>query len=131
MTLEPKPIRDFWLCDVSEDGVKTLEELRAVHTNPAVKPKRRVTVLAGDFNERVSEILQSGRITEAGPSFDGQLRNAAVPSGASSVTRFRSPELSRAASTTAAVFACSWLMPRMRPTCDRSRRSRRKLPPVS
>jgi three-Cys-motif partner protein len=69
LEMEPKRIRDFWLCDLSRKGVKKLEELQAAHIGLAVKPKRRITVLAGDFNERVSEILQSGRIKEKTATF--------------------------------------------------------------
>jgi hypothetical protein len=61
-------------------------------------------------------------------SFDGQDDNRRYRRGrrhAIPITR-----LSRAASTTAAVTACSRLMPRMRSICESSRRSRRKLPPV-
>jgi three-Cys-motif partner protein len=69
LEMEPKRIRDVWLCDLSTKGVKHLEDLQAAHTAPEIRPKRRITVLAGDFNKRVSEILQSGKITEKTATF--------------------------------------------------------------
>jgi three-Cys-motif partner protein len=69
LEMEPRRIRDIWLCDLSAKGIEKLEELRTVHMAAHLKPKRRITVLAGDFNTRVSEILQSGRITEKTATF--------------------------------------------------------------
>ena len=69
LEMEPKLIREFWLCDLSPKGAEKLEELRAIHAAPDVRPKRRITVLQGDFNERVYEFLQSGRITEKTATF--------------------------------------------------------------
>ena len=68
LEMEPKFLRDFWLCDLSSKGAKLLEGLRAAHDGTG-KPKRRVTVLKGDFNARVAEILVSGRITEKTATF--------------------------------------------------------------
>lgn len=69
LEMEPKRIREFWLCDVSPKGIEKLAGLRAAHAAPDVRPKRRITVLPGDFNERVYEILQSGRITDKTATF--------------------------------------------------------------
>ena len=68
LEMKPKFLREFWLCDLSPKGVKRLEELRAEHDGTA-KPKRQVTVLAGNFNERVADILASGRIKEKTATF--------------------------------------------------------------
>lgn len=68
LEMKPKFLREFWLCDVSAKGLPMLEELRAQH-HGTEKPKRQVTVLAGDFNKRVSDILTSGRITEKMATF--------------------------------------------------------------
>lgn len=68
LEMEPKFLRDFWLCDISAKGVKLLEGLRAQHDGTG-KPKRQVKVLDGDFNARVAEILASGRITEKTATF--------------------------------------------------------------
>lgn len=68
LEMEPKFLREFWLCDLSAKGVKLLEELRAKHDGTG-KPKRQVKVLEGDFNARVAEILESGRITEKTATF--------------------------------------------------------------
>jgi three-Cys-motif partner protein len=69
LEMEPKWFRDFWLCDVSSKGVKQLEQLRNEHCAAGAAPKRQITVLAGDFNGRVHEILLSGQITEKTASF--------------------------------------------------------------
>ncbi len=69
LEMEPRRMRDIWLCDLSPKGAAKLEELRTVHMAPELKPKRRITVLAGDFNTRVFEILQSGRITDKTATF--------------------------------------------------------------
>lgn len=69
LEMEPRRIRDIWLCDLSTSGVEKLEELRTVHMAPELKPKRRITILSGDFNARVAEILKSGKITEKTATF--------------------------------------------------------------
>jgi three-Cys-motif partner protein len=63
--MEPKWFRDFWLCDINPEGLEKLKELRDAHATA----KRQVTVLEGDFNDRVSQILASGRITERTATF--------------------------------------------------------------
>ena len=65
LEMEPKWFRDFWLCDIDPKGLEKLKQLRDAH----VTAKRQVTVLEGDFNDRVSEILASGRITEKTATF--------------------------------------------------------------
>jgi|SRR5688572_15434442 len=60
---EPKWMREFWLCDVSPEGVQQLEILAQRHRD------RRIQVLPGDFNETVRTILASGKITEKKATF--------------------------------------------------------------
>jgi three-Cys-motif partner protein len=62
---EPKWFREFWLCDIDASGPEKLRQLRDEH----IGPKRQITVLEGDFNDRVATILQSGRITEKTATF--------------------------------------------------------------
>jgi three-Cys-motif partner protein len=65
LEMEPKWFRDFWLCDINPEGLEKLKELRDAHATA----KRQVTVLEGDFNDRVTQILASGRITEKTATF--------------------------------------------------------------
>jgi three-Cys-motif partner protein len=65
LEMEPKWFRDFWLCDISHTGIKKLLALKAEHASL----NRRVTVLEGDFNEKVYEILNSGQIKEKTATF--------------------------------------------------------------
>lgn len=65
LEMEPKWFREFWLCDIDADGQEKLRQLRDAHSGP----KRQITVLEGDFNDRVSVILSSGRITEKTATF--------------------------------------------------------------
>lgn len=60
LEMKPKWFRDFWLCDVDPVGVEALKSLQSEHASA----RRRVNVLEGDFNEKVYDILNSGRITE-------------------------------------------------------------------
>jgi three-Cys-motif partner protein len=60
---EPKWMREFWLCDVSTEGVEQLRKLVQQH------PDRRIEVLVGDFNETVKTILESGKVTEKKATF--------------------------------------------------------------
>lgn len=65
LEMEPKWFRDFWLCDLDPKGILKLQELQAEHATS----KRRIDVLAGDFNQTVHDVLQSGRITEKTATF--------------------------------------------------------------
>lgn len=67
--MEPRWFRDFWLCDLAPQGIRQLEELRDANLASVAGSKRQITILSGDFNDRVSEILQSGRITEKTATF--------------------------------------------------------------
>lgn len=62
---EPKFLKDFWLCDADPGGCADLTRLAREHASKA----RRVHVLEGDFNSRVSEVLASGRIKETTATF--------------------------------------------------------------
>ena len=60
LKISPPRLRTFWLCDNDPEGVEMLRELKVEHHG---KPKgRRVFVFPGDFNDRVDQILASGRI---------------------------------------------------------------------
>lgn len=65
LEMEPKWFRDFWLCDLDQEGIEKLRELATQHSTG----NRRITVLDGDFNETVSTILASGQITERTATF--------------------------------------------------------------
>jgi three-Cys-motif partner protein len=63
---EPKLLREFFLCDTDPAKVELLEDLKAEHPIPS---NRQVNVLAGDFNNLVGEILQSGVVTPKKATF--------------------------------------------------------------
>ncbi len=67
LVLENKPawIKDFWLCDIDQQGVTLLNELGSL---PDVG-RRRVNVLPGDFNKTVDDILSSTRIKATTATF--------------------------------------------------------------
>jgi three-Cys-motif partner protein len=65
LEMEPKWFRDFWLCDIDPKGVAQLNELKTLHASS----KRRVDVLAGDFNKTVRKIFEAGRIKEKTATF--------------------------------------------------------------
>lgn len=65
LEMEPKWFQDFWFCDINAAGLARLKALRDEH----IGPKRRITVLDGDFNELVTTILNSGQITETKATF--------------------------------------------------------------
>ncbi len=58
LEIEPKRVREFWLCDLDPNGAAMLEDIAVPHRSP----QRRITVLPGDFNELVGTILDSGRV---------------------------------------------------------------------
>ena len=63
---EPRWLRRFFLCDLGKSQVEALERL--VGEQPQIK-NRHATVMAGDFNSRVGEILNSGHVAEGIASF--------------------------------------------------------------
>jgi three-Cys-motif partner protein len=65
LKMEPKWFREFWLCDIDTEGTIKLSALKGAHENS----KRRVEVLAGDFNDTVYTILAAGTITENKATF--------------------------------------------------------------
>jgi three-Cys-motif partner protein len=65
LEMEPKWFREFWLCDINAVGLEKLRQLRDAHATA----KRQITVLEGDFNDRLFAILESGRITEKTATF--------------------------------------------------------------
>ena len=65
LEMQPRWFRDFWLCDIEAVGLEKLKALRDAHSGA----KRQITVLEGDFNERVATILGSRQITEKTATF--------------------------------------------------------------
>lgn len=65
LELEPKWLRNFWLCDISKPGIIKLNELAAKHASK----ERHVQVIAGNFNETVHQVLNSGSIRETIATF--------------------------------------------------------------
>lgn len=65
LEMTPKWFRNFWLCDISPEGIQKLKALQIEHQTR----KRRIEVLEGDFNEKVYEIINSGQITEKMATF--------------------------------------------------------------
>jgi three-Cys-motif partner protein len=62
---EPKWLKDFWLCDLDLQGIDLLEEIAAKHRSG----QRRVSVLKGDFNRTVDNVLASKRIKPTTATF--------------------------------------------------------------
>jgi three-Cys-motif partner protein len=62
---EPKWMRDIWLCDIDPSGVARLSNLAEQQRTK----ERRITVLHGDFNETVDQVLASERIKETTATF--------------------------------------------------------------
>ena len=63
--VEPKRVRNFWLCDRDPGGIVLLKEIEASHREKG----RRIEVVEGDFNVTVGAILSSGRIKETTATF--------------------------------------------------------------
>jgi three-Cys-motif partner protein len=64
---EPKRLRHFHLCDASPAQIKHLEALKASQPEADSKGKktiRDISVYAGDFNQRVDDILNAGTISD-------------------------------------------------------------------
>lgn len=62
---QPKWIRNFWLCDLDPRGTDLLEDLACGHRSR----QRRVSVVTGDFNRTVADVLASPRITTKTATF--------------------------------------------------------------
>jgi three-Cys-motif partner protein len=65
LEIEPQWFREFWLCDIDLRGVARLEALKANNGSP----RRKIEVLAGNFNEIVYSILAAGTIGEKTATF--------------------------------------------------------------
>ncbi len=70
---EPKWLRRFYLCELDEKSVEVLRQLVASQPVPRSKSGRRlprtITVLPGDFNCTVDQILAKGSITQKEATF--------------------------------------------------------------
>jgi three-Cys-motif partner protein len=63
---QPQFLREFWLCDISDDGCATLREM----ASEIAAPKgRRVHIIRGDFNKKIDKILRHCKITEKTAAF--------------------------------------------------------------
>ncbi len=62
---EPKWLRNIWLCDINRAKIQSLHALQETHSTK----QRKITVLLGDFNYTVRNILSSGSIKEKTASF--------------------------------------------------------------
>jgi three-Cys-motif partner protein len=72
LALEPRWLRNFFLCDLDPDRAAELRDL-ANGQPPLNKEKkeqpRRIDVLEGDFNRRVDDVLASGVISDKEATF--------------------------------------------------------------
>jgi three-Cys-motif partner protein len=62
---QPQWIRELWLCDIDPKGVELLQEIQTEQASP----KRKITVLPGNFNSTVDQILDAGTIREKTATF--------------------------------------------------------------
>lgn len=68
----PKQLRNFFLCDLNAQRVEELQALVDSQPPPdkeKKEAKRFYRVLPGDFNEKVHQVLASGKITEREATF--------------------------------------------------------------
>ncbi len=66
LEMEPKWLRNFYLCELSKTSYDALRSL--VEAQPEVK-KRVIETHQGDFNRYVEQVLASGRISDAEATF--------------------------------------------------------------
>ena len=68
LVLQSKPqlLREFWLCEISQNGIAALE--RMVSEMPAVRG-RKIDIVPGDFNDVIPDILKRCRIEEKTAAF--------------------------------------------------------------
>lgn len=70
---EPKWLRHFFLCEIDNDSVLKLQELVASQPVPTSKSgrklPRKITVVPGNFNATVDQILAGGSITQKEATF--------------------------------------------------------------
>src|SRR4030081_1218549 len=66
--LESKPrlLREFWLRDVSAQGIAALQTLK--EAQPKVRG-RTIEIVSGDFNQTVKKVLARSKITDNTASF--------------------------------------------------------------
>ena len=73
LSIEPKWLRHFFLCELSKKGLNALKQLVELQPEPrdrkGKKLPRRIEILSGDFNLRVTEILQSTKIAQKEATF--------------------------------------------------------------
>jgi len=72
LTMEPRWLRNFFLCEIDSAKVQALEALvdaQPPRDKSRREPKRAVKVIPGDFNASVADVLGSGVITEREAAF--------------------------------------------------------------
>lgn len=62
---QPEWINKIWLFDKDARGIKILDELAASHRTR----KRKIEVIAGDFNDTVQQVLDSGHVSAKAATF--------------------------------------------------------------
>lgn len=70
---EPKWLRHFFLCEISRRGLRALRALVKSQPEPTDKKGRKIprtiTILPGDFNSTVDQILRDGEISQKEATF--------------------------------------------------------------
>ncbi len=66
VNMEPRRLREVFLCDLDPIKVRKLEEMVGAQTDVN---KRKYRIYSGDFNERIRDILSSGLIKEKTATF--------------------------------------------------------------
>jgi three-Cys-motif partner protein len=71
---EPRWLRQIWLCEITQKGVRALNNLvdsqpQELRDRQGRLVHRRIEVLMGDFNQLVDGILRSGKITQKEATF--------------------------------------------------------------
>jgi three-Cys-motif partner protein len=68
LVLESKParLREFWLCEIDDDGVAQLRQL--VESQPKIRG-RKIQVVPGDFNRNVATLLANSGIRDKTATF--------------------------------------------------------------
>jgi three-Cys-motif partner protein len=66
---EPRWLRNFFFCELDKSKIDVLAALQMGEAGTNASIKRKVTVLSGDFNQRIDEILSSEVITKKEATF--------------------------------------------------------------
>lgn len=67
---EPRWLRNFFLCEMKPSSVAALEALKAsLHAKKRGEPKRSVTIVPGDFNKTVVDVLRNNNVPQKQATF--------------------------------------------------------------